>query len=138
MMPTPPPHGKSSLMRVEIPARVLVVDDEPLIRWSICSALTSAGYDAVPAADFDEAQRLSAEWPPPRVAIVDRRFTVGDEQDLLAFIQRVYPACRFLIMSTAERGTGTIGPSSDRIEVIEKPFDLARVVRLVADLAEAA
>ena len=90
------------------------------------------------AADFVEAQRFAAEWPPPRVAIVDRRFAHGDDKDLLALFQSVYPACRFLIMTTAERGGGPAGRSSDLIEVIEKPFDLTRIVRLVGDLAAAA
>lgn len=134
MMPSAPP-GKTSLVRAEIPTRVLVVDDETLIRWSICTALAAEGFDPVPAADADEAQRLLGQWPPPRVAILDWRFSNGDAQDVRTLIHSVYPDCRFLIMTTAARGAGNGAGPSDRVEVIEKPFDLARIVQLVDKLA---
>lgn len=136
MMPSVP-RGKSPLVRAQIPTRVLVVDDESLIRWSICTALAAEGFDPVPAADAADAQRLAAEWPPPRVAIVDRRFSTGDAQDLRTLIREVYPDCRFLIMTTAQSASVSGWRASDRVQVIEKPFDLARIVRLVGELATA-
>lgn len=136
MMPSAT-RGKSPLVREQIPTRVLVVDDEPLIRWSICTALAAEGFEPVPAAEVAEAQRLAAEWPPPRVAIVDRRFSTGDSQDLRALIREVYPDCRFLIMTTAQSASTSGWRPSDRVEVIEKPFDLARIVQLVGELATA-
>jgi CheY-like chemotaxis protein len=33
------------------PLRVLVVDDEALIRWSLVETLTDTGHDAIEAAD---------------------------------------------------------------------------------------
>jgi len=126
---------KTSLARVEIPTRVLVVDDEPLIRWAICTALAAAGFDPVPAPDAAEARRLAAEWPPPRVAVIDCCFSNGDEQDLLRIVGEVYPACRFLIMTTEDRGGMTAKERAGGLQVIEKPFDLARLVGLVSELA---
>jgi DNA-binding NtrC family response regulator len=136
MMPSAP-RGKTPPVRVEIPTRVLVVDDESLIRWSICTALAAEGFDPVPAADPADAQRILGQWPPPRVAILDRRYSNGDAHDLRALIRTVYPDCRFLIMTTAEGGMSNGGSASGRVEVVEKPFDLARIVQLVGELAAA-
>ena len=36
-------------------AKILIVDDEELIRWSLAEDLTAAGYKTVVAADLGEA-----------------------------------------------------------------------------------
>ena len=124
---------KSPIVRAVFPTRVLVVDSEPLIRWSVCAALVSAGFDAVAAADAREAARLAAEWPPPRVALLDLGHPEVDGEDLLSAIRAVYPDCRFLIMTTDPQPRN--GSRVNGVEVIEKPFDLARMVERVAALA---
>jgi len=130
-----PSHGNTSLTREEIPTRVLVVDEESLIRWSICAALAAEGYDPVPAADAREARSAAAAWPPPLVAILDSRFAQGDERDVRVIVRGVYPECRFLIMTT-DRAGGEPGPGSgDHVQVIQKPFDLGHIVRVVDELA---
>jgi two-component system OmpR family response regulator len=110
--------------------RVLVVDDEALIRWSVCAALTSAGFDVVAAGTADEALAIAAEWPPPKVALLDVQ-PDGQGRELMAGIRRIYPDCRFLGMSTARRG----GPGSEAsgVQTVEKPFDLSELVRLVEE-----
>ena len=90
----------ATAMRRPIPNRVLVVDDEPLVRWSLCAALNAAGFDAVAAASGIEARRLATEWPPPRVALVDL-LGAGDARELLAYVRRIYPDCRFVLMTTS-------------------------------------
>src|SRR5262249_49438110 len=45
--------GEAGAMTTE--RRVLVVDDDPVVRRVLCSMLRTAGYDAVPAADGQEA-----------------------------------------------------------------------------------
>ena len=106
----------------ELPTRVLVVDREPLIRWSVCTALASAGFDAVPAATRDDARRLAALWPPPKVVLLDIDPN-GQGRELLADIAKIYPDCAFVVMSTARLG-GLAGVHVDGLRVIEKPFDL--------------
>lgn len=44
---------------------VLVVEDEPLLRWNAIAAIEEAGFDVVEAADANEA-----------IAILERRFDV--------------------------------------------------------------
>ena len=118
-----------------VPTRVLVVDSEPLIRWSVCAALASAGFDAVAAGDTAEAARVAAEWPPPRVALVDLRTADIEGMAVLTSLRTGYPSCRFLIMTTDPRAAGIDATRADGVDVIEKPFDLTGIVKRIADLA---
>jgi DNA-binding NtrC family response regulator len=121
-------------MAREIPNRVLVVDDEPLIRWSLCTALAAAGFDAVGAEDAPAALRLAAEWPPPRVALIDWG-PAKDTPRLVTEVRRIHPTCRFVLMTTADR-RDLVAPGSWDAVVVDKPFDLAWIVALVSDAAE--
>jgi two-component system KDP operon response regulator KdpE len=112
---------------------VLVVDDEPLIRWSICVALTAAGFDADSASSAEEARQLAAAGDPPRVVLLDVH-PDGQPQPLIDQIRAVSPGSRFLVMSTARRTTETPGRFM-KVNVIEKPFDLADLVAAIAELA---
>jgi DNA-binding NtrC family response regulator len=127
---------KSPIARAIVPTRVLVIDSEPLIRWSICTALATAGFDAIAAADASEAERLATEWPPPRVVLLDLRKPDADAADLVA-CRAVYPASRFVIMTTERHAAGFDAARSHCVQVIEKPFDLARIVATVTRLSEA-
>lgn len=121
--------AKNSTSREGIPIRVLVVDDESLIQWSVCTALAAAGFDAVAARTADDARRIAAEWPPPKVVVLDIR-PDGDGRELVTDIRKIYPGCRFLVMSTARRA-GVIWPQTTGVQSVEKPFDLSEIVRLV-------
>ena len=125
---------KDSAMAREFPNRVLVVDHEPLIRWSLCTALAAAGFDAVGAEDVTAALRLAAEWPPPRVALIDWG-PAKDTAHLVTAIRCIYPNCRFVLMTTADR-RDLVAPGSWDAVVIDKPFDLAQIIALVSDVAE--
>jgi two-component system OmpR family response regulator len=123
----------SSVLRPTIPNRVLVVDDEPLIRWSLCTALEAAGFDAISAADGVEARRAATEWPPPRVAVVDL-LGAQDAGGLLDFVRRIYPDCKFVLMTTSRRSPAE--HDDDGVRVIEKPFDLHELITVIGGLLE--
>lgn len=125
---------KCHIARAVIPTRVLVVDEEPLIRWSVCSALAAEGFDPVSAADTADAARLAAQWPPPKVVLFDLKSADPAGFGLLLAIRCVYPDCRFVVMTTAPDWP----PDWIRAEGvgwIQKPFDLTQVVDVVGDLA---
>jgi DNA-binding NtrC family response regulator len=126
--------GKSSVTRAVIPTRVLVVDDEPLIRWSISTALQAEGFEVIAASDAGDAQALAEEWPPPKVAVVDGRLSTESGCSLVKALRQIYPECRFLIMTTSPREIECFAQVPG-IQVIHKPFDLTRVVRVVSELA---
>lgn len=120
---------ENSRARGIIPARVIVVDDEPLIQWSVCTALASAGFDAIGARTAEQAREVAEEWPPPRVVVLDIR-PDKERAELIAVIRAIYPNCRFLVMST-DRTSRADRPRDAGVQTLEKPFDLAEIVRFV-------
>jgi two-component system response regulator PrrA len=128
MMPTGS-CGKIPAMCAGSSPRVLVVDDEPLVRWSLTAGLRLAGFDAVPAADASEARRLAAAQPRPAVVLLDVSLWEADPRQLLDEIRGVSPECQFLILAVA--GQEVALPPSDHVRVLRKPYDLDEVVRLV-------
>jgi two-component system, OmpR family, response regulator len=111
--------------------RVLVVDNEPLIRWSLTTGLRLAGFDAVSAADAFEVRTLARQHPSPDVVLLDARLWDADPRQLLEEIREIAPLCRFLVLSVAGR-EATL-PAWKNVAVIRKPFDLHHVAQLVRD-----
>lgn len=128
--------AKIAAPREVIPGRVLVVDDETLIRWAVCTALAIAGFDAIGAGTAEEARRVAAEWPPPKVILLEIR-PDGGGYELIEEMRRICPDSRFLVMSTVRR-SGATWPQAPGVESVEKPFDLAVLVRLVEHAAQQA
>lgn len=128
-MITQPAGGEHSPSRAKIPDRVLVVDDEPLVRWALTASLSAAGYEVVSAASGADACAMAAQTPHPAVVLLDLRPQDMNGQGFFDEIRRVAPRCQVLVLTTERRGGAP--PAWLGAEVIEKPFDLAEVVRLV-------
>lgn len=110
--------------------RVLVVDDEPLVRWALAVGLAGAGFDTVAAATAAEARQLAAQWPRPDVVLLDLHLT--DWSVLFVDLRAIAPGARLLALGTR----GSVFDSLDAsLEVIAKPFDLADVVERVRRVA---
>ena len=112
---------------------VLIVDDEPLIRWAVREGLKGAGYAVVEAGSAREAlARLEEASAPVAVALLDLRLPDSDDLTLLRRVRYVAPACRVIVMTA--HGTPELLAEAMRagaFGTIVKPFDLARVVELV-------
>ena len=126
--------GKVRDRRAKFPPRVLIVDDEPLVCWSLAAGLQSAGFDAVTASSGEDAMRIARQQPPPDVVLLDVRPYGSDLGTLLADLRAIAPGCRFLVLATAGQDVPVF--SKNGITIVEKPFDLADVVRLVDRTAD--
>jgi DNA-binding NtrC family response regulator len=113
--------------------RVLIVDDERLIRWSLSQTLAAAGATVVEAADARSAmEALVAAAPAFDVAVLDVSLPDGSGLGLLAAIRRLRPAMRVLLMTAygtpallhEARALGALG-------VVEKPFELDAMTALI-------
>jgi DNA-binding response OmpR family regulator len=105
--------------------RVLVVDDELLIRWSIAETLTEAGHEVVEAGDAATALEVMVKEPPPDVVVLDYRLPDSDDLGLLGKIRRLAPAA-VVIMMTAF-GTPEMTHEAFELgarEVVNKPFNM--------------
>ena len=108
------------------PARVLVVEDEPLIRWSVVSALEDAGYDTIEAGSGDAALEF--------LDAVDFVFTDVrmpghvDGVELARLVRRDHPSTGVLVTS----GHVTVGSLGGEFPVVSKPYDPERIVDYIA------
>jgi len=112
---------------------VLVVDDEPLIRWSLRRGLTRRGHQVVEAGSRAEAMR-EIESEPARFDVVVLDYRLPDEQTLalLRDIRHMAPASAVFMMTA-------YGDALMRDEalalgariVIDKPFQVNEVVSLI-------
>ena len=128
--------GKVPTLRAKLPARVLIIDDELLVRWSLSTGLRLAGFDAVTASSSAEALTLARQAPHPDIALLDSRLYGSDPAVLLEDLRLAAPLCRFVILTTSMHEMPV--PPWNGITVITKPFDLVDVVRVVtANLAPA-
>src|SRR6185436_59550 len=71
---------------VESPLRVLVVDDEPLIRWSVAETLGERGFEVVETGDALATRVAVRADPSFDVVLLDYRLPDSDDLSLLASI----------------------------------------------------
>lgn len=143
---TSPPPQEATAAENSAPAgelfamqTVLVVDDEPLIRWAIREGLEGAGYAVVEAGSAGEALAHVAGPGRFAVALLDLRLPDCDDLTLLRRVRDAAPGCR-IIMMTAHGTAETLAEAmrSGAVATIAKPFDLGGVVGLVRRAGAAA
>jgi two-component system response regulator QseB len=113
--------------------RVLVVDDEALIRWSIVETLTDLGCSVVEAHDGREALCvLNGLSKPVDVVLLDYRLPDSDNLTLLSTIRRMAPTSQVIMMTafgTPDVVRGALELGAER--VMNKPFEMREVAAAV-------
>lgn len=80
--------------------RVLVVEDEFLIRWSIVETLTDAGHIVLEAENAAAARAALADSAHPiDAAVLDYRLPDSSELALLADVRRMRPESPVILMT---------------------------------------
>jgi two-component system response regulator FlrC len=113
---------------------VLVVDDEPLIRWSVAESLSNLGYDVEQAPDAESALRMVTTAPMPYdVVVLDLRLPDMKDLSLLGTLRQLLPASALILMTAF--GTPDILADAAALgaAVINKPFELDELTRLVTE-----
>lgn len=125
------------LRAAKIPTpRVLIVDDEALLRWSLAEMLSGAGYQVVEARDGREARRAFADADHPIDAmLLDLKLPDANGLQLLQEARRRCLSCPIVIM-TAYGASDTVEAAivSGAHRVVSKPFDLDDMLRLLRQL----
>ena len=121
-----PPLTKKS------PVRVLVVDDEPLVRWSVSETLTDEGYEVAEAGDGASAIQALSVAAHADVVLLDLRLPDCDDLRVLSAVRRLVPGTPVIVM------TAFGSPESLRearqlgaFAVLDKPFEMDALVPLV-------
>jgi DNA-binding NtrC family response regulator len=113
--------------------RVLVVDDEPLICWSVAETLTVYGDSVIAAANGADAIRAIVAAPERLdVVLLDYRLPDCSALAVLAMVKCLAPRCRVILMSafcTAEIVKNALMIGACR--VVSKPINMHDVPGLV-------
>jgi DNA-binding NtrC family response regulator len=122
-------------MPINSQSRILVVDDELLIRWSLGEALTAAGYAVVEGRDAAEArQALRDQDHKPDLVVLDYRLPDSNDLGLLTTIRNEAPTVPVILMTaygTAEVVKGALDLGAYR--VVSKPFEVHDMASLVTE-----
>jgi DNA-binding NtrC family response regulator len=112
------------------PRRVLVVDDEPLIRWSVIETLAERGLYVEQASDAASALREITTAPLPFDAVVlDLRLPDMRDLSLLATIRQLLPEATVVLMTAY--GTDDVierAIALGAVSVLTKPFELGSLI----------
>ena len=114
------------MTRNEPSLRVLVVDDEPLIRWAVAETLTQAGHEVLEAPDGGSALRaLRDATEHVDVVLLDFRLPDCADLTLLSRIRKQSPDSAVVMMSA--HATPEIAAEARALgvfDVLVKPFDV--------------
>lgn len=126
-------------MKSSTDIRVLVVEDDALMRWAIAETLREAGCAVVGAADGAAAIRAIADSDrTPQAVVLDVGLPDSEGLDLLATIRRLIPSSHVILITAF--GTPELAADARKLgayDVLNKPFDL-HVLQAVVEHAGAA
>ena len=117
--------------------RILVVDDEPLIRWSLSETLEESGHVVVEAGDAESAIRSVSAGSPFDVVLLDYRLPDSNDLNLLATIRTIESAVIMMTAFGTPEGM-TSALTLGAYQVIPKPFEVHEVAALVLQAHAAA
>jgi len=121
------------------PLRVLVVEDEALIRWSIAETLAQHGHSVVEAASAATAVQALHELPQPfDVVLLDLRLPDSSDLQLLACIRRLRPESAVVMMTAY--GSSDVARHALELgayRVVDKPFDMHALEHLLREAHDA-
>ena len=113
--------------------RILGVEDEPLIRWSIAETLGQQGHTVLEADTAASAVRAIEDAEAEiDVVLLDYRLPDSNDLNLLANIRRLQPKSAVVMMTaygTPEVTAGALALGAYR--VVGKPFDMGSLGSLV-------
>jgi DNA-binding NtrC family response regulator len=126
-------HQPAGMKEEPEPLRVVVVDDEPLIRWSVAETLSERG-DLVTEAQSGEAAIRALANVRGRVDVVLLDYQLPDCHDLglLSTVRRLAPLSAVILMSaccTPETARDALALGAYR--VVSKPIDMGDLPALV-------
>lgn len=112
---------------------VLLVDDEPLIRWALGEAIREAGYSLYVAATGAEAVEALGVLERQRlIVLLDLRLPDVVDLSLFTLIRTRRPdAPVFVLSAWASAEVLTAAIQAGAAGVVKKPFDVAAVVAAV-------
>jgi two-component system, NtrC family, response regulator AtoC len=116
--------------------RVLVVDDEALIRWSLTQTLEDRGFEVQQASSASDALERAGTDESFNVVLLDFRLPDSNDLRLLARMRQLLPGAAVILMtaySTPEMAQGALDLGA--ISVVSKPFEMKEIAKLVTQVS---
>jgi DNA-binding NtrC family response regulator len=112
---------------------VLVVDDEPLTRWSVAETLEASGYRVTQAGDALSAlEALNGRSGAADLVLLDLRLPDSSDLGVLSMMRRLAPGTPVIVMTAYGSDRLRIDACSrGAYAVIDKPFDMSALPPLV-------
>lgn len=128
------------MQTVASPRRVLVVDDEPLVRWSVSETLTEHGFQVVETGDASGARRAVREARPGFDAVLlDLQLPDSRDLSLLRALRTMAPGTPLILMTAF--GSPELVKDATALgayRVVDKPFEIEDLAHVVSDAADTA
>ena len=112
--------------------KVLVVDDEPLIRWSLREALADHGFKVTVAGDGRGAVEALGDGPPPDVVLLDYKLPDSNGLTLFETIRGLVPTGHVILMTAF--GTPEVTSNALALgayQVVTKPFEINDIAAMI-------
>ncbi len=103
----------------------LVVDDEPDIRELVAKVLRAAGFQAICAANGEEAASVLDTFSGIDLIVTDLTMPIMDGHQLIRMIRRLHPEIRIICMSGYSDG---VPPD---VPFLRKPFTVSTLARAI-------
>lgn len=117
---------------------ILIVDDEPLLRWSVTQRLREAGYNALEAGTGKEAL-AQARTATPDLILLDQGLPDEKGVDLIAPLKEPNPdAVVIMLTADAHVETAVAAMRAGAYDYLSKPVNLDQLQWVVGKAVEAA
>lgn len=128
--------GQARILRAVSARRILVVDDDPLVRWSLAERLRDAGHDIIEAGTGGEALELAEQGAD--LVLLDYKLPDEDGLTVLKKLRDLDPDTP-VVMLTAHTSVDTIveAMKAGAFDYATKPFDLDDMALRVTRALEA-
>ena len=115
---------------------VLIIDDEPLLRWAIRQTLGAAGHIPLEVGTAREAMDVVSRTPPIDVILLDSQLPDCQDFELLTSLRTSAPDAAIIMMTAYDDAPGfaTHAMRLGANRVLAKPFDMNILPPLVEQL----
>ena len=110
-----------------MPARILLVEDEPSIAEPFTAALRRAGYEAQAVGTAADAMRAARDRPPDLV-VLDLMLPDGDGRDVCRELRRTSDVPIVMLTARGSELDRVVGLELGADDYVVKPFSSAEVV----------
>ncbi len=120
-------------------AKILVIDDDHMLREMLCEYLSRAGYEVSEAEDGVQGLKAYTDNPTDLV-ITDLMMPEKSGCETITEMKRSWPDVKIIAISGGnQRGAGDFLPLAEYIgasKTLAKPFALSEVTRAIEDLLQ--